>query len=151
MNCRRVERLLSNHLEDRLSQRETGAVAAHLLDCRECRRRRDDIMAAETELLDLANPLPPPGIERRAVSLWSAEREARRRSWGSEGILPSLRARPVWRSPLSAALLVAVLLLAVLGLVLPASGNVSRGSRLPYLAAWRSVQVSQGLLGQGMV
>jgi len=85
MNCRRVERRLSHYLEGRLPYGEAGAIAIHLRDCSSCRRFRDDILAAEAELRAPAEPLPPAGIERRAVSLWIAQREALR--WGRERAL----------------------------------------------------------------
>ena len=45
MNCRRVEQLLSDHLEARLSEREADAVAQHLSDCPACRQRQETFAA----------------------------------------------------------------------------------------------------------
>jgi predicted anti-sigma-YlaC factor YlaD len=99
MNCRRIERLLSNSLEDRLAPGAARAVAVHLRECRSCRRLRDAMVAAETELREPADPLPPPGIEAWALRQWIAEREAPRWS-GAHSLHTAIRA---------AALLLAVL------------------------------------------
>src|ERR1044071_2747420 len=73
MNCRRVERLLSDHLEDLLSKREAGAVAAHLGDCPACRHLHDEILADGSDLRTLAEPRPHPELRRRTVERWRAE------------------------------------------------------------------------------
>ena len=152
MNCRHTLRRLSNHLEGRLSPQEAGAVAAHLHACPSCRRFRDDLLAAEAWLAGPADPLPPPGIERRAVRLWQRERgdfgfrvPSGRLDFGlgptTAGL--SLTGYPLagadnpkskrpegtrnpkshHRSPLHMAVLVAAMLLAILALELPAAGG----------------------------
>jgi Putative zinc-finger len=73
MNCRRVEQLLSDHLEGLLSTREAGAVVAHLGNCPTCRRLHDEILAAGSDLRALAEPLPHPDLRRRTVARWRAE------------------------------------------------------------------------------
>jgi hypothetical protein len=76
MNCRRVEHLLSNYLEDRLSEREADTVAAHLRGCPGCRRLRGEILAVGAELREPVAPLPPPELRRRVVERWMTERAA---------------------------------------------------------------------------
>jgi anti-sigma factor RsiW len=124
MNCRRAERLLSHYLEGRLGRWEAAGMAAHLQDCRSCRRFREEIAAVEAELRECPDPPPPPGIERRAVCRWVAERE---RSGLRPVLVPLVGWSSVRRSPLRAAVLMAILLLAVLGLELPASGHRAPG------------------------
>ena len=50
MNCRRVEQLLSDHLEGRLTEREADAVARHLGGCPACRQRQETFAALGTDL-----------------------------------------------------------------------------------------------------
>src|SRR4051794_24098786 len=73
MNCRRVEQLLSDHLEGQLPEREADAVARHLGDCPACRQRQETFAALGTDLRGLADLLPPPDMARRAITRWAAE------------------------------------------------------------------------------
>jgi Putative zinc-finger len=73
MNCRRVEQLLSDHLEGLLSKPEAGAVMAHLGHCPACRHLQEEILAAGSDLRTLAEPLPHPELRRRTVARWRAE------------------------------------------------------------------------------
>jgi predicted anti-sigma-YlaC factor YlaD len=127
MKCRYIEPLLSNHLEGRLSQRDARVVATHLHDCLSCRRLRDDMVAAEADLRAQADPLPPPDLERRAVGMWLARQAAPSRIRGRGFIIPAARAPLARWSPWHTAVLVAALLLALLGLELPAAGGVAPG------------------------
>src|SRR6266542_4794561 len=76
MNCRRVERLLSDHLEGLLSKRETAAVSAHLLDCPACRQLRNRITDAAGALRELPAPIPSPELRRRALDAWTSGQTA---------------------------------------------------------------------------
>src|SRR5207247_10349035 len=76
MNCRQMERLLSDHLEGLLPPREAAATAAHLGDCPACRSRLTALVALEADLRKLPELLPPSDVERRAIASWSAEQEA---------------------------------------------------------------------------
>src|SRR6476469_9374631 len=73
MNCRRVEQLLSDHLEGRLTEREADAVARHLGGCPACRQRQETFAALGTDLRGLQDLLPPPDMARRAITRWAAE------------------------------------------------------------------------------
>src|SRR6266536_3420158 len=77
MNCRRVEPLLSQHLEGRLSEQEGAAVIVHLADCPACRRYRADLAALQADLRDLPAPLSSPELPRRAVERWQRETAGR--------------------------------------------------------------------------
>src|SRR5689334_5264210 len=77
MNCRRVEPLLSRHLEDGLSERDGAAVVVHLANCPACRRYRADLTALGADLRDLPEPLPSPDLPRRAVERWQSETAGR--------------------------------------------------------------------------
>jgi hypothetical protein len=121
MNCRRVEQLLSQHLEGLLPTRVAGAVEAHLADCPDCRRRRDSIRTLESQLHELPALLPLRDIERRAVGRWMTERElaglsSRRWFLPRAALQRSLRQPPARLAPLGAA--TAVLLLLSLGLMI---------------------------------
>src|SRR5437899_12269415 len=76
MNCRRMVRLLSDHLEGLLPPREAAATAAHLSDCPACRSRLTALIALEADLRKLPELLPPSDVERQAIASWSAEQEA---------------------------------------------------------------------------
>jgi Putative zinc-finger len=76
MRCRRVEQLLSDHLEALLPEREALAVAAHLAQCPACRRLRDAVLAIGAELRAPMGAPPLPEVDRRAIEQWMAEREA---------------------------------------------------------------------------
>src|SRR5215212_9349938 len=76
MNCRRVEEMLSDHLEGLLSERETASVSAHLLDCSACRHLRSQITEAAVALRELPAPLPSPELRRRALDAWIAGQAA---------------------------------------------------------------------------
>ncbi|HKG23781.1 MAG TPA: zf-HC2 domain-containing protein [Blastocatellia bacterium] len=57
MNCSKFEEELSDYLDGQLTQGETGAFAAHALQCRSCRSLMDEIKAAlreckEPDLMD---------------------------------------------------------------------------------------------------
>lgn len=49
MDCSRFEEQLSDYLDGQMTQGETGAFAAHALQCRPCRRLMDEIKAALRE------------------------------------------------------------------------------------------------------
>src|SRR2546426_8519937 len=76
MNCRRMERLLSDHREGLLSPHEAAATVAHLRDCPACRSRLTALVALEADLRKLAELLPPSDVERQAIASWSTEQEA---------------------------------------------------------------------------
>jgi predicted anti-sigma-YlaC factor YlaD len=132
MNCRRVESLLSNHLEGRLGREQASVVARHLAGCRSCRRWREEIAAAENELRDRPDPTPPPDLERRAVQLWLTG-GGRQRGLPGRGLFPPSAPAAVAaavatrRSLLHVAVLAAALLLAILVLELPAAGERGPG------------------------
>ena len=78
MNCRRVESLLSNHLEGRLPEPVMDAVTAHVADCPACRRLRDDLVTVANDLREFATPVSSPDLPRRAVERWLAAEGHRR-------------------------------------------------------------------------
>jgi predicted anti-sigma-YlaC factor YlaD len=135
MNCRRVESLLSNHLEGRLPHRTESALARHLSECRSCRRLREAIVAAENELRCPVDPWPPSGIEARAVRLWQAEAARSHRRARSGPLLPATAAvaPPSYaghRVSLQRCVLTTLLLLAILILEVPAAGGRDAGTTL---------------------
>jgi Putative zinc-finger len=73
MRCRRVERLLSKHLEGRLPARAAAAVAAHLGACLACRRLRDEFHALGADLREPLDLQPGSDFDRRAIDRWLAE------------------------------------------------------------------------------
>jgi anti-sigma factor RsiW len=83
MNCERVEQLLSEHLEGFVSEREAGAMAAHLGRCPACRRRQEEFTTIRSSLRTLAQqlPLPESDIDRRAIDCWLAERAVSNAGW----------------------------------------------------------------------
>jgi Putative zinc-finger len=80
MNCRRVKRLLSDHIDGLVSKRVDRAITAHLGACDACRHLRDEISAVRTEYRELAGRLtiPDSDIEHRAIARWAADRSHRR-------------------------------------------------------------------------
>jgi Putative zinc-finger len=98
MNCRRVGQLLSDQIDDLVTQRETGAVAAHLSHCGSCRRLRDELRAVSRALREPADLFPDPlavrerpqaterateaSLQRRAIERWVAEGEGTRANGG---------------------------------------------------------------------
>jgi hypothetical protein len=80
MNCRQVERLLSDQIEGLVSQQQAERIAAHLRDCAACRRLRDEIAAAGVDLRAAIEWPRSAEIDRRALDSWLAERDAGRRS-----------------------------------------------------------------------
>jgi len=73
MRCRRVERLLSKHLEGRLPAREAASVAAHLGACLACRRLRDEFAALGVDLREPLYLHPASDFDHRAIDRWLAE------------------------------------------------------------------------------
>src|SRR5712692_8429007 len=73
MNCRQVEALLSDHLERLLPKRVSDQMTAHLERCPACRQRRGEMIAIGAGLRQLAAPLPPSDLRRRALDHWTAE------------------------------------------------------------------------------
>src|SRR5437660_12277876 len=73
MNCRRVETLLSDHLEGFLPKRVSEQITAHLDGCPACRRQRNEMTALSAGLRQLPSPPPPPDLRRRALDHWAAE------------------------------------------------------------------------------
>lgn len=128
MKCRDVERLLSHYLEGRLSGRKAMGIAAHLRQCCTCDRLRQEIAAAEAALRDLPDPLPPSDIERRAVHLWLRQREALLSGPRRAVPQPVAPPFPTRRPMLQTVVLLAALLLAILGLELPAAGGITASS-----------------------
>jgi anti-sigma factor RsiW len=127
MNCRRIEQLLSEHLEGLVSEREVGAMEAHLEHCPACRRLRQELLAVRSGLRKLAQRLPnlESDIDHQAIDRWLTERAEANGSWRRQfhtasAVIPSalrrgrrpLPARSVWGLALGAT--VAALLLAPL-------------------------------------
>jgi len=117
MNCRRVEQVLSDHLEGLLSPRESGAVAAHLRECPACHRLREEYRSLFARMRDLAEQLPVPGpeIERRSIERWLVDQEPAHETWRSQFRISPATARHMRERHLHAAA-AATLALAVLGL-----------------------------------
>src|SRR5262249_55124696 len=148
MNCHRVELLLSNYLEGRLSRRRRNAVAGHLHGCPECRRLRDEITAIGAELRSAALPPAPTGLPQHVMELWDREcaLAGSRRRRGSLG-LPACSESPAaaWRwAPGLPVVAVALLMLFCLALARWQSDR----SALPHLPrlAWhpRDVTLAPG-------
>jgi Putative zinc-finger len=127
MNCRRVERLLSRHLEGRLPARAAGAVAAHLDGCPACRRRRAEFLAVGTAVRALATLPPPREVERCAIARWEAERRARRAPGASRGAMHA------WAVAAAAAVLIALLGLTVARWEPPRTQKPDEGSLAVHL------------------
>jgi hypothetical protein len=81
MNCRRIEQLLSEHLEGLVPAREVRALEAHLARCPACRRLHEELLAVRSGLRQLAQQLPrlETEIDHRAIDCWLVEREAANR------------------------------------------------------------------------
>jgi hypothetical protein len=109
MNCRRVEPLLSKHLEGLLPAREAQKVASHLAECRTCRRLRDELAALAAELRELPRLPLSPETPRRIAGTWMAERETTTPRW-RRGFLALSPPTPSLWSPLAAAALVVLAL-----------------------------------------
>src|SRR5260370_3527270 len=108
MNCPRVEALLSDHLERLLPRRVSDQMTAHLERCPACRRRRGEMIAIGAGLRQLAAPLPPSDLRRRALDHWAAEQVlASGRPLLRLGAVgwPALTARSPWIRPALPALL----------------------------------------------
>src|SRR5437763_13487915 len=87
MNCRRVDCLLSDHLEGLLSPRQARAVTAHLAGCPLCHRRREQLGAVGAELRCIEALCRPPDLLDRTLEQWLAVRETAlpaRQSWFPE-------------------------------------------------------------------
>src|SRR5947209_3591455 len=76
MNCRQVERMLSDSMEDLLPHRQADQVADHLRACSACRRLLDELVAAGAALRAPLELPPLPGMEGRISERWIADREA---------------------------------------------------------------------------
>jgi anti-sigma factor RsiW len=72
MTCRRVEALLSNHLEGRLTGQTAAELTVHLRDCPACRRLQAEYLSFGAALREAPRPEAPAGIEQRAVQRWLA-------------------------------------------------------------------------------
>jgi hypothetical protein len=72
MNCHRVERLLSDHLDGLLPDGQAYRVETHLQQCRACRRLQEMMRLVEEEDRELANGLclPDTDVEQRAIRGW---------------------------------------------------------------------------------
>jgi Putative zinc-finger len=81
MNCRRIELLLSEHLEGLVSARDIRAMEDHLARCPACRRLHEELLAVRSGLRQLAQQLPrlETEIDHRAIDCWLVEREAANR------------------------------------------------------------------------
>src|SRR2546426_9448460 len=76
MNCRHVERLLSDCMEGLLPERQADRVAEHLRACSACRRLLDELLAAGAALRAPLELPSLPGMERRIAERWIADRAA---------------------------------------------------------------------------
>lgn len=77
MNCRRVERLLSDSLDGPLPASAARAVSDHLAGCAACRRRRETLGRLAADLrAGLPRPEPAWGLARRAVAAWEFEQNS---------------------------------------------------------------------------
>jgi hypothetical protein len=128
MNCRRVEQLLSDHLEGLLSKRDAGAVAAHLGNCPTCHRLRDEILAAGSDLRTLVEPPPHAELRRRTLARWRSECAAPTPN-GRRGFLALAPAPFGRRASLAAA--AGAVLVALLGLAWWPHGKSSAPSAFP--------------------
>lgn len=89
MNCRRVERLLSDGLDRPLPESASRAVADHLEGCTACRRHHETLRRLAPDLRSsLPRPEPAPGLARRALAVWEAEQSAPQR-----GVRPAAKIR----------------------------------------------------------
>jgi hypothetical protein len=102
MNCRRVQRLLFDYQDGRLSGQLADSIAAHLRDCHTCRRLRNAAATAEGKLRVMADGQPPShrSLRHEALRRWSAERQAaprpdRSRLRARASLGPTAWSRPV--------------------------------------------------------
>jgi hypothetical protein len=109
MNCRRVEPLLSKHLEGLLPARESQAVASHLEDCWACLRLRNELQELTAELRKLPRLPLSPDTPGHVAERWIAEREAKSPQW-QRGFLALSPPTPSRWPPLGAAALVLLVL-----------------------------------------
>ena len=75
MNCRRVDSLLSDHLEGLLSPRQERAVTEHLAGCPVCRQRREQLRAVGADLRAAEQGCRPPDLLNQSLDRWLAARE----------------------------------------------------------------------------
>jgi hypothetical protein len=79
MNCRRVQRLLSDHRDIRPADVEARAMDGHVDRCPACRRRREELAGMGADLRAWGALLSPPEaddplpMERRVVDRWLRE------------------------------------------------------------------------------
>src|SRR5437763_1230834 len=124
MNCRRVEPLLSDHLDGLLPSRQASAIAAHVRDCPACRRLRDEITAVRAEYREWADQLCLPDSHpgQRAIQQWTTLQD---RSHQSGRLLSDWRVSGPWGTPrlllsprgIAMSVTAVAFLLAVLGLL----------------------------------
>src|SRR3954447_9457147 len=74
MNCRRIEPLLSRHLDGSLSKPDAEAVLVHVADCPACRRLRDRFLAIGHRLREPVAVHLAADVDQRAIEQWLAER-----------------------------------------------------------------------------
>ncbi len=113
MNCKTVQPLLSEYIDNRLSARDTWEVDRHLAGCNECTRllnemRRTVALLQESPRLEV----PAEFMQRLQDRLATVEPEPARGAWKeSIGRLFLPRVLPAWGAALAACGLAAVLLL----------------------------------------
>ena len=74
MNCRRIEPLLSRHLDGSLSKPDAETVLVHVADCPACRRLRDQFLAIGQRLREPVAAHLVTDVDQCAIEQWLAER-----------------------------------------------------------------------------
>jgi hypothetical protein len=84
MTCRYARPLLSDHREGLLPVHAAQKLTAHLAECADCRRLREEMAAAGAALRDLAAPPPSRDLRSQALTAWTLEegRGSRQRDVG---------------------------------------------------------------------
>jgi hypothetical protein len=130
MTCRHTRALLSDHRESLLPGHAAQKLTAHLAECADCRRVREEMTAAGAALRDLAAPLPSRDLRSQALTAWTLEegRGSRQRDVGGG------EAPVSWRLALGLVVVVSLVLswsqLSQRERLLPGSAGTSPGQGL---------------------
>jgi hypothetical protein len=150
MTCRHTRALLSDHRESLLPGHAAQKLTAHLAECADCRRVREEMTAAGAALRDLAAPLPSRDLRSQALTAWSLEevRGSRQRDVGG-GEAPAS-----WRLALGLVVVVSLVLswsqLSQRERLLPGSAGTSPDQGLNPLATRTNPAEAGSRRGAGM-
>ena len=100
--CKKIHPFLSPYLDNLLSPREAGRVAAHLKDCSDARKELEDLKHLRDVLIALPEPKPPHDLHQRIMAKVQGHS------------LPVHASRPFWFLPAGALAVAAMVTVVVL-------------------------------------